>query len=286
MKGRSDCYNLGRTAKGHTREHRQQTLCPRDYPRVQRLPSTASYGCDVCTRDLSRLPRARCLDCKNYDLCLDCLLVGATSLKHRTLHNVNIVTSHLEPAPPLMGADMAPTDLFVKLIDAVFDYVDHTFTPRETGRLEAAKLSAFYSYMGVEEGLNIGRFSNEAIAKELSSMGCEFILVSDNTDEINARAMPWSLDGLDTMPRTPALTRNGVRPPHPLPGLHGADNGQWKRFFIFCTWRDPDLMHFLLSNALSTGQVMHKRKGEPYRLSLPREVFPRRGVHVEGRRAR
>jgi len=48
------------------------------------------------------------------------------------------------------------------------------------------------------------------------------------------------------------------------------------RFFVREIWKDPDLMHFVLSGALATGRVMHKRKGEPYRLSCPRESFPRK----------
>lgn len=158
-----------------------------------------------------------------------------------------------------MGSDYMPTVRLEKLVDSLFDYIDTEFTPRNTSLIEPAKLSAFYSSIGVRLDQNIGRFSNEIISREYSSMGCEYHLVSDNTGEIQARSKPWNIDSLDTTPRSPALTKAG-----------------WIRFFVLTAWKDPDLMHFVLSNALSTGKIIHKRKAEPYRLSVPRESFPRR----------
>lgn len=87
----------------------------------------------------------------------------------------------------------------------------------------------------------------------------EYHFTSDSAEEIAARAKPWVVgDRLDTTPRAPSLTRRG-----------------WMRWFVFEIWKDADLMHFVLSNALGTGKVMSKRKGEPYRLSVPRDSLPR-----------
>jgi len=276
----SECFHFNEVAGRHQLSHMQKTLRPLVYPSPlspgtssQRSPNranpNAAYFCDFCSKDLTFAPRARCVDCKNYDLCLDCNLIGATSMKHRGSHNVNIITSHLEPAPVLMGNDMAPTELLVKLVDALFQFVDERYRPIGTGLVEAAKISAFYATMGVKSSDNIGRLPNEQLSLQYSSMGCEYYLVSDKSQEIESRTRPWSLDNLDTTPRTPALTRHG-----------------WIRFFILSTWRNPDLMHYLLSSALSTGAVMHKRKGEPYRLSVPRQSFPAKGTERRSERRR
>lgn len=157
-----------------------------------------------------------------------------------------------------MGPDYVPTSLLEKLLDSIFEYIDVTYTPRNTGLLEPPKISAFYSNIGVDDRENIGRREDSEIARKFSILGCEHYLVSDNTGEIQARSNPWIMDGLDTRPKSPALTRAG-----------------WIRYFVLMAWKNPDLMHFVVSGALSTGKVIHKRKSEPYRLSVPRDSFPR-----------
>ncbi|KAI5779985.1 hypothetical protein EDC01DRAFT_730765 [Geopyxis carbonaria] len=257
----SECFHFGLTNRQRHLVHNQQTIRPDDYPIRQHPPphDPASYRCDVCMRDISSSARAHCLVCPNFDLCLDCNLVGEVSRKHRPSHAVNIIRHYEDTSLLLMDSSLTPTPLLEKLLDAVFDYVDHTFAPLNTGLMEAVKISAFYSHVGVPEHLNIGRFSNDVIANEYSTIGCEYHLVSDSSDAIAARAKPWSKDGIDTTPRTPALTKRG-----------------WIRFFVLTAWREPDLNHFILNNALSTGKVMHRKKGEPYMLSVPRESFPKR----------
>jgi hypothetical protein len=247
---------VAQTAGSHRPSHRQKTLRPLSYPLPPHRPSrSAEYSCACCSADLSRSPRARCVECKNYDLCLDCLILGETSLRHRSSHAITVVA-----AITLMStADMQPTALFEKLIDAVFDYIDATFPPRHTALLEPSKLSAFYSHLGVPANQNLFRScSNDEISREFSKAGCEYHLTSDSVDAIAARATPWCTDSIDTTPRSPCLTRRG-----------------WIRFFVLQTWRDPDLAHFLLNGALATGKIVNKRKGEPYRLSCPRESLPR-----------
>jgi hypothetical protein len=209
----------------------------------------------VCSVDLSRTARAHCGECKNYDLCLDCLILGETSGRHRRDHAITVVA-----AMTLMSAaDLQPTALFEKLIDAVFDYIDATFPPRHTALLEPSKLSAFYSSLGVPAKQNLFRScSNAEIDQVFRSNGCEYHLTSDSVDAIAARATPWAADSIDTTPRSPALTRRG-----------------WIRFFVRETWRDPDLAHFLMNAALATGKIVNKRKGEPYRLNCPRESLPK-----------
>lgn len=172
---------------------------------------------------------------------------------------MNVIISHIAAAPVLMGSDMQPTALLEKLIDAVFTYIDSTFSPRHTSLLEPSALSAFYSKIGVSPADNVFRSADDdALAREFSRAGCEYHLVSDCAGAIAARAKPWAPDRLDTTPRAPALTRQG-----------------WCRWFVLLCWKDPDLAHFVLCNSLATGKVYSKRKGEPYRLSFPRESLPR-----------
>jgi len=154
---------------------------------------------------------------------------------------------------------MQPTPFLEKLIDAVFTYIDSTFPPRHTSLLEPSSLSAFYSSVGVSSADNLFRSADDdTLTREFSRAGCEFHLVSNCADAIAARAKPWATDHLDTTPRAPALTRQG-----------------WCRWFVLLCWKDPDLAHFVLCNSLATGKVVSKRKGEPYRLSFPRESLPR-----------
>ncbi|KAA8911833.1 hypothetical protein FN846DRAFT_377081 [Sphaerosporella brunnea] len=263
----------------HRQTHLQKTLRPREYPPHHWHPRTADYFCDRCNIDLTHAPRARCVTCSNYDLCLDCLILGETSLRHRLSHSINVITSHI-PSTPTSGqpqpgggggggggpilmseSDHQPTPLLEKILDSIYDYIDTAFPPRSSGLLEPSKLSAFYSHHGVPSSTNLFRLlPNEELALEFSRLGCEYHLTSDSVDAIAARKKPWSQDSIDTTPRSPSLTRRG-----------------WIRFFVLEIWRDPDLMHFVLSGALSTGKILNKRKGEPYRLSCPRDALPRSG---------
>lgn len=210
------------------------------------------------------------------DLCLDCHLLGEVSLNHRPTHATNVITSHLPlPNTPVFftGADLQPTPILLTLIDSLFVYIDSTFSPRHTGFLEPSKLSGAFSHLGIPSNKNPFRAQNDVLAQIYSRTGTEYHLTAESVDEICARATEWASDGLDTTPRAPSLTRRG-----------------WKRWFVKNSWADPDLLHFVLSNALATGKLVSRRKGEVFRLGCPRESFPRlplaggssRGREAEG----
>ncbi|KAF8248924.1 hypothetical protein K440DRAFT_622927, partial [Wilcoxina mikolae CBS 423.85] len=208
----STCYWTRNYPQSHRGAHKQQTLRPRDYPVLYRYSRVPEYFCDCCYKDLTREPRARCVECKNYDICLDCFSVGETSLKHRTTHLINIVNPHTLPTGPiLMGADNIPTPLLEKLIDALFDYIDSTFPPRHTHFLEPSKLSAAFSHLGVVPSKNLFRIlSYDAISDEFTRAGVEYHFTCDSAEEIAARKKPWVVgDRIDTTPRAPSLTRRG-----------------------------------------------------------------------------
>lgn len=64
----SACHIFGETGRGHRKEHHQQTLKPAGYPRMHRRPHREEgivYQCDVCNKELTNGPRARCVECKN-----------------------------------------------------------------------------------------------------------------------------------------------------------------------------------------------------------------------------
>ncbi|KAL7272058.1 hypothetical protein RUND412_005150 [Rhizina undulata] len=257
----SRCYIEKKASRGHQLWHKQQTILPATAIRELKPNPKASFTCDVCCVDLSEEPRVRCLECINYDQCLDCKLRGAVSIRHSGSHRTSVVTDHYEVAPVLMADDGQPTELLVRVVEGIFDYLDAAFAPFNTGFLEPAKLSAFYRKMGMKDEENIGLFSDSGISSQYSLMGCQYLLISPKTDEINARSVAWAIDALDTTPRTPVLTKIG-----------------WVRFFIVCTWRAPGIMHFLLQNALRTGAIRKGVEGEVFRLSVPREALPKRAL--------
>lgn len=63
----SHCHAFGEIGRGHRKTHTQQTLKPMEYPRIHRRSYTSdtAYRCDVCNKDLTNEPRARCLECKS-----------------------------------------------------------------------------------------------------------------------------------------------------------------------------------------------------------------------------
>lgn len=115
----------------------------------------ALHACDICRDDLTGKDRISCADCTKYELCLDCNLVGATSGPHERSHKVYKVAA--VQTIVLMGDDGNPSDLYVRLLDDIFDYVDANFKPRDTGVMEPEKMSAFYRKMGMSDEDNIGK---------------------------------------------------------------------------------------------------------------------------------
>ena len=63
-----------------------------DKPRSKDDTETlARFHCNYCKRDLSAAIRARCAECPDYDLCLDCFSVGATLWPHRPNHAYRLI---------------------------------------------------------------------------------------------------------------------------------------------------------------------------------------------------
>lgn len=54
------------------------------------------FHCNYCARDLSSTIRARCAECTDFDLCLDCFSVGATLWPHSPTHAYRLVEVCLE----------------------------------------------------------------------------------------------------------------------------------------------------------------------------------------------
>mmetsp|Transcript_24698 Transcript_24698/g.97552 ORF Transcript_24698/g.97552 Transcript_24698/m.97552 type:complete len:131 (+) Transcript_24698:812-1204(+) len=52
---------------------------------------SSRFHCNYCGRDLSNTIRARCADCTDFDLCLDCFSVGATLWPHTPTHSYRLV---------------------------------------------------------------------------------------------------------------------------------------------------------------------------------------------------
>ncbi|KAA8494209.1 Transcriptional adapter 2 [Porphyridium purpureum] len=60
-------------------------------PGVPQDESEGRFHCNNCSRDLSLIPRMRCAECVDYDLCLDCFSVGAVLWPHKNTHAYRII---------------------------------------------------------------------------------------------------------------------------------------------------------------------------------------------------
>lgn len=261
----SRCYHEGRITQSHQQWHQLHTIHPPERrPRSSRGSSRGGFACSACAGDLTGEVRVKCIDCyEEYNLCLDCNLMGAATARHTTSHRVSYIND-VAPAR-LMARDGEPSDALIGMVEGLFEYMDSAFKPKKTGRLEPEKLSAFYRKMGVADAENIGLFTDEKIAFQYLSMRCQYMLISAKHEEISSRAKPWTIDALDTTPTTPVLTKLG-----------------WMRFFVVCTWRAPTTMHFLLQNAINTGYIRRNSGAEPYYMpfKISRSALPSRPLNL------
>lgn len=151
----SRCYHERTCTMSHQLWHRQQTILPGKPIERKIRSSRAVYACAVCHSDLTGDLRVKCLDCHDYDLCLDCNLMGAISGRHLTNHRTSFINDN-STLTWLMDKAGEPSEALVRMIEGMFDYMDSTYRPKGTGLLEPEKLSAFYRKMGVLDNENIG----------------------------------------------------------------------------------------------------------------------------------
>lgn len=55
------------------------------------------FHCNYCNADISSTVYVTCAICKEYDLCLDCHMVGAEAPPHSNTHSYRIVDDHAQP---------------------------------------------------------------------------------------------------------------------------------------------------------------------------------------------
>ncbi|KAG2435158.1 hypothetical protein HXX76_007242 [Chlamydomonas incerta] len=66
----------------------------------------ALYHCNNCQKDISHVPRIRCAECKDFDLCLECFSVGVEIKPHKNTHDYQVVENLSFPIlHPDWGAD-------------------------------------------------------------------------------------------------------------------------------------------------------------------------------------
>ncbi|GLI66472.1 hypothetical protein VaNZ11_010315 [Volvox africanus] len=78
----------------------------------------ALYHCNYCQKDISHVPRIKCAECKDFDLCLECFSVGVEIKPHRNTHDYQVVENLSFPIyHPDWGADEE-----ILLLEAIDQY--------------------------------------------------------------------------------------------------------------------------------------------------------------------
>lgn len=138
---------------------------------MEGYPSNA-YTCDVCSVEIapSRDIRINCLECQNYDTCWNCHITGRASGVHQTWHHQqtippdpslppitayrppNPTVSYTSPPDPYWGymitQQKGASELFSRLANALYTYIDFAFEPRQTSWLEPEKCSVVLDLLG------------------------------------------------------------------------------------------------------------------------------------------
>lgn len=133
----STCYLTQRAAPPpHEPWHKQQTVPPAQ-PLRQNPKAGTSFNCDNCGVDISAAPRARCLECINLDLCGDCHIIqayGPPGQGHAPTHKMNVITNwQPETIQPLVGDDYYPSNLYLDMIEAIFNFIHKNYNPSPGG---------------------------------------------------------------------------------------------------------------------------------------------------------
>ncbi len=72
----------------------------------------ALYHCNYCQKDISNVPRIKCAECKDFDLCLECFSVGVEIKPHKNTHDYQVVENLSFPIfHPDWGVSMRSTGL-------------------------------------------------------------------------------------------------------------------------------------------------------------------------------
>ncbi|GFR44583.1 hypothetical protein Agub_g5858 [Astrephomene gubernaculifera] len=78
----------------------------------------ALYHCNYCQKDISHVPRIKCAECKDFDLCLECFSVGVEIKPHKNTHDYQVVENLSFPIyHPDWGADEE-----ILLLEAIDQY--------------------------------------------------------------------------------------------------------------------------------------------------------------------
>ncbi|KAI5787589.1 hypothetical protein DFH27DRAFT_614867 [Peziza echinospora] len=134
------CYLLRRVTASHESWHSQQTILPPPPLTRHKTNPQAVFNCDVCCFDISASPRARCLECVNFDLCADCHVMklstkdgsgGATGREgHLPTHKMNVITDwQPETREKLVNEEYYPSNLYLDMIDAIFNFIFENYHP-------------------------------------------------------------------------------------------------------------------------------------------------------------
>ncbi|CCX30714.1 hypothetical protein FPQ18DRAFT_411524 [Pyronema domesticum] len=252
----STCYWFPPTP--HPSNHEIRNVNIPDYPQVRYpAPRHAEYLCDACNNDLTGLPRVRCTNCPNYDLCMDCFTANIVTGYHKTTHKISIVPP-TQGAPAMFSPEGHPTTEFEILLEGVWGWMmlvgqrmafQGSDRPGGIGgagellRPEEARKAL--DFLKLQKPVNPWYRREKDIMAEYVKLRVEFYLVPECEEEISCRKRPWSRDELDTTPMIPALTKRG-----------------WVRYAVELCKREQwkETMLFVLNGALGTGMVKGRQR--------------------------
>ncbi|KAF8462537.1 hypothetical protein BDZ91DRAFT_797049 [Kalaharituber pfeilii] len=223
---------------------------------------------------------------------------GPPGQGHIPTHKMNVIVDWTpETTEKLVNDDYYPSNLYLDMIDAIFNFIHkHPSTRSAPGTpvrdrsaggsgagvagagvlsesgpvprehrvefevLEASKLARFYRAMGMNDQDNSYLIGSAQLSSLYSRLGLEYILIPSPSlrASLSDRTFPWQIDNLDTTPSEPALTRSGFR-----------------RSFVLGTFLNPAGTHYILQNLLSTGKLVNPITEVPFKASVPRETLPK-----------
>jgi len=157
----------------------------------------AKYHCNYCEEDINGL-RVRCLECEDFDLCLQCFACGAEIGKHRSGHNYQFMDTGNFSIFPGQGHWTAREE--VRLLDAIEQYGfgnwDDIAGHIETRTSEEARIKYISSYISG----TIGKTTWEPAAERLQLP----------FEHPNAEAGPLSPHLGSSLPNQPTGTEENI----------------------------------------------------------------------------
>lgn len=310
----STCYLTRRVPHApHETSHKQRTVLPPNAPRYRRNPS-ASFTCDVCGADVSAAPRARCLECINMDLCGDCYIVeahGPPGQGHVPTHKMHMITDWQPEAQRLVNEDYYPSNLYLDMIEAIFNFILKNYNPPigsgigEAGANSPGSSSTSNSRSVPGSPQTYSNTRRHGIAGERVTVPREqrvefevleasklarFYRAMGMHDKDNSYLAPtttlsqvYSGLGLEYIiipsPKLRGFLADRVFPwqidhVNSTPSEPALTRAGFRRSFVLGTFLNPEGTYFILQNLLSTGMLVHPITGAPFRNSISRKSLP------------